>query len=229
MLSKKSQSGFTIVELLVATSVFSLVMLGAAATILQVTRLYYKGIISSRTQTDARNLLENISRPIQLERQTIFGPKSVSTTSTGSYPVNVMCIGNTRFTYVVGLEKDESVQIDESKTKIAHAIWKNQVDNPQQCETNVPNLTDSNLSNGVDMLGQHMRLSKFEVDENSSVPGLWNINIDVLYGDRDLMLPQQSPASFVMPASCNGAVAGSQWCAKASYSTKVYKRVTNTP
>lgn len=233
MIIKKSQNGFTIVELLIATAVFSMVLLGTAVIIMQVTRLYYKGIISSRTQTDARNLLENISRPIQLEKQTILSD-NVTIPSISPYQAKVVCIGTTRLTYVEGLETDETVGFNSTTAKIRHAVWKDQISNPQVCTTNPPDLTSNSLSNGVDMLGQHMRLSKLEVKESSVMPGLWNIEVVVLYGDRDLMDPSVPPPSTpppspTIPTSCKGAVAGSQWCAKATYSTKVYKRIADNP
>ena len=61
------QNGFTIVELLIASAVFSFVILGASVAIIQISRLYYKGIIVSNTQTSAKAILDSITQAIQYE------------------------------------------------------------------------------------------------------------------------------------------------------------------
>ncbi len=219
---RKNNTGFTIIELLVATAVFSVVLLGAAATILQTSRLYYKGIISSRTQTAAREMLESISRPIQLEKQTVIKPINVG--MTGSYQVQALCVGTTRITYVIGLESDQNVSIDEAATKIRHAAWRDVIASPQECATGIPDLQAVKpTANGVDLLGQHMRLSDLTLESlQATRQGVWKVRVSVLYGERSLM----SPAAGI-PNACLGAIAGSQWCARTTYETMVYKRIAD--
>ena len=60
-----SQKGFTIVELLISSLVFSLVLLTVTIGVIQITRVYYKGITESTAQNAARDALDTISQAIQ--------------------------------------------------------------------------------------------------------------------------------------------------------------------
>ncbi len=54
--------GFTIIELLIATTIFSVVLLLAASGLLYIGRLYYKGLTSSATQEAARNIMQELTQ-----------------------------------------------------------------------------------------------------------------------------------------------------------------------
>src|ERR1700685_4674914 len=89
------QKGFTIVELLLATSVFSLILLVALGSFLQIGRLFYKGVSLTSVQNVATQALNDMADNIQTA-------SSVSAlASSGGY--NYFCIGNTRYTYTTHL------------------------------------------------------------------------------------------------------------------------------
>ena len=52
--TQSSQSGFTIVELMIATLVFAMVLLVITVGVMSFTRAYYRGINQSNTQRVAR-------------------------------------------------------------------------------------------------------------------------------------------------------------------------------
>ena len=67
--NKTKNSGFTIIELMIATSVFAVVLVVAASGILAIGMLYYKGVTSSRTQEAARSISNTIANTIQFTAQ----------------------------------------------------------------------------------------------------------------------------------------------------------------
>ncbi len=97
------QKGFTIIELLLATAVFSLVLVGATSALIQIGRMYYKGLTTSNTQETARRIMEDVSRNIQ------FSGATPTDTPGGGLAVNYngtdialisFCIGSLRYSYI---------------------------------------------------------------------------------------------------------------------------------
>src|SRR4051812_8577751 len=90
----QNQSGFTIIELLIATVIFALVLLVITTGVLQFTRQYYKGVISSHTQSAARAIADDVTRALQ------FGVGSVQPlTTNGTSPAGQTygyCIGQSK-------------------------------------------------------------------------------------------------------------------------------------
>lgn len=220
----RSQAGFTIIELLIATSVASVVLLAASFSIIQMSRLYYKGNILSRTQDVTRNITNAISNPIQFEGSEVVHD------DTHSSGFSVLCVGYQRFTYRVNALQDDDltsgVSTDPNGTeRRAHAFWADTrtSNDPTQCTP--VNLDDETpTAGGSDILGDTMRLGKLEVSPQvGSDDKIWNITVNVLYGERDLMEPQGDLT--LPPTGCSLGVTGSQWCAVAEYSTSVFKRL----
>lgn len=225
-LSKSNQKGFTIIELIIASAVFSLMLLTASALIIQISRLYYKGTIISNTQTAARQLVDSISRPIQLENATVVGPIENHVLD-ADHSIYSICIGGQRISYVIGLSTG-GFGYDASAAKIPHPVWIDEVPTPQDCtiDANRAKIEDPNPNyaygtNGKDLLGPTMRLRDIDVSP-ATLEGLWNIRVGVIYGEKDLI--EFDPATN-LPVNCYGAVAGSQWCSSVTYFTKVFKRI----
>lgn len=225
---RKNNRGFTIVELLIATGVFSLMLLTMSALIIEISRLYYKGTVITNTQTAARELVESVSQPVRLDNATVYD--GYTHTLSGPYEAKSVCIGKKRITYAVNLSSGSTY--DETKKIIPHPVWEDEVNAPSECSdaskrAKIEDVTPPNGpagKPGKDVVGENMRLINFDVSETMSTPGLWNISVGVIYGEEDLINFVVTPP--VLP-NCKGAVAGSQWCAKASYNTKVFKRIND--
>lgn len=230
MKRRANQCGFTLVELMIATSVFAVVLLGAAAALIQITKLYYKGVISSRTQGVSRTTIDEISRAIQFSGEQVVnvGPE-VKGMSPNNIEVRSVCIGTARYTYAINAQVDDTVtSYATSDHKIPHALWKDTVTSPSECDPdvdandNLPDLTSSTLSStndGREILEQGMRLSQFGVstigDDN-----LYKVDVGVIFGDDVLLLPDANN-----PTTCVGSILGGQWCAVSVLSTQVFKRI----
>jgi prepilin-type N-terminal cleavage/methylation domain-containing protein len=64
-MSKRVEDGFTIIELLIATTVFSVVLVGALAGFLEIGKLFYKGVSTTSTQSIANEVLQDVSGQFQ--------------------------------------------------------------------------------------------------------------------------------------------------------------------
>lgn len=63
-----NQKGFTVIELLVATMVFAVVLLLVSYAIIGLTRQFYRGMHQAKTQEVARNITEEIAKNIQYSK-----------------------------------------------------------------------------------------------------------------------------------------------------------------
>ncbi|HMT19268.1 MAG TPA: type II secretion system protein, partial [Candidatus Saccharibacteria bacterium] len=117
------QQGFTIIELMISTTIFSLVLMICLSGIMQITKMYYRGVTQARTRDVARNLIDEIAETVRFTNQDILigpivqGPQvNINDSSTGYF-----CIGPKRYTYAI----DRIVKkVPASNTKeIKHALW----------------------------------------------------------------------------------------------------------
>lgn len=226
-----NKKGFTIIELMVATMVFSIILVIALTAIVQVSRAYYKGVTRSRTQETARNLMNEISQSIQLSGSDISisnpsnpGPNiAINSRATG---VGVFCAGNKQYTYAIDRKVAETT--DESQKNVNNAVISQDV----PC---VSSLTPANLDNALTgsqrgVLGENMRLTKFNVERvNPSSPAivigtaeLWRVTISLAYGDQDLLdYVDDSGANRVV---CKAQI-GAEFCSIVELSTIVARRI----
>jgi hypothetical protein len=205
---------------MIATMVFSVILLGATTAVVQIGRMYYKGVVTSRTQEIARRTTDDISRSIQFNDTEIVKPAAVTYAvtglSNGNISVQAVCVGSTRYTYSLNAQVDR--QNDFNKHRLRHALWQDGVQDPSECGTNIPNLGLAEPSaNGRELLGRFMRLQTLNID-NVSDPT--TVAVTIIYGDDDLLLPDATN-----PTSCRGAIQGAQWCAVSSLTTQVRQRI----
>lgn len=228
------QRGFTIVELLIASAVFSVILLICAVGLLQIGRTYYKGVTSSQTQEAARSIIEEVSKTIQFNGGNVGlmihpgGSEPSENPSTPSY----VCIGNRRFAFVINrqLTPSGAPGPDQSRHVLA-------VDN-RQCVGGTPQpLTNSNLlDESKELLPPNMRLTKFEVgcapDNSTPDPldclsdNLYQVTVRVVAGGQDVLVDTNSSRPGPdLPGECLPNSIGGQFCAVAELSTAVQKRV----
>jgi prepilin-type N-terminal cleavage/methylation domain-containing protein len=226
---KYSQSGFTLVELLIATTVFSVILIAASASLIQIGRMYNKGVISSRTQQAARSVSDALTQSIQFSNGEVIAFDPVANKPV---PTQVLCLGTVRYTFVLNAQQNNEVPQGQYNTpqyprQIKHALWKDQMSTAGACQdansTDTPNLTldnpGGNGTNGSDLLSQGMRLSSLNVSPTSN-PNLFTVEVGVLYGDNDLLAPNDQN-----PTGCKGTTVGGQWCAASVLYTQAWKRV----
>lgn len=216
--SVQNSKGFTIVELLVATSVFSVVLMICTTALLQISRTFQKGVTVTNTQEVARSVIDEISDAIAYSAGDIQ-PLTVNNGSKG------YCLGNLRYSYLPG------IMLNEAST--THAFVVDRLDElgvPLQCSSTVQALdlsTNPLPNNPRELLAPRMRVVKFSITNQGGTGRLYSVNIKLVTGAFDLLTP--SLASETTPAGsdvkCGGILTGSQYCSTVELTTVVQKRL----
>lgn len=179
--SRQKPRGFTLVELMIATSIFSLVLLVGLNGFFQIGKIYYKGVITTQTQATAQKVMDDMTFGLQFAANAIVPP-----TPAGGANQGYMCIGGTRYTYFLYHQVDLTQENPTDPTKNAFGLLRDS----GGCGD--PFAPSAQLLNPNEMLGSKMRLS-----ELCLLPVQGNSN----YPDTTNCLP---PAS-----SCSGGTPGS--------------------
>jgi prepilin-type N-terminal cleavage/methylation domain-containing protein len=207
------EKGFTIVELMIATSVFAVVLLVATLGILQITRVYFKGVTETTTQNVARSVMDTVAQAVQFSGGNVL--PTIAGTATPTSP-RAFCIGNQRFSYDLGYQlKDSSPNVTNHQAYHVLAV-----DNYAGCtQTAAQSLNTAALASGSrELISPNMRLTKFTVESQGD--NLYKITIRIAYGDDDLLSNPTDPNAI-----CKGVRAGTQFCSISELSTIVVKRV----
>lgn len=202
-MKRRDRRGFTIIELMIATVVFSLVLLIIMGAIIQFGRIYYKGVIQSRTQERTRAISEDIARHIQ------FG-KNVGETPEIPTTAGFFCAGGRGYTYRLGQER-----IGNQHGLVA----------TNTC-ANYAGMSVGALSPGAtEMLGERMQLTKLSVRQVDGIADQYTISVRVVYGtDNDFEgTPANPDGDPTMP--CKSIALGGQFCAVSELTTTVTKRL----
>lgn len=188
MTRSNNQRGFTIIELLIATTIFSIVLLVITGAVVQIGRLFYKGMTASRAQEVSRSVLDDISRAIQYTPGVIKevcppGPLPTDPPDCAHKDTKGegICIGQRRYSFVLGkqLGRDSGAKafISDSPTG--------------SCDTS-QDLSVAGSASGNELLADKMRLSNFSVTRvgNSQQVEIADgnnatVTFDALRGDAD--------------------------------------------
>ncbi|MCA9329677.1 prepilin-type N-terminal cleavage/methylation domain-containing protein [Candidatus Saccharibacteria bacterium] len=194
------QAGFTLVELLIATTVFSTILLLCTYGLIQVGNMMYKGRTSAHTQNMARSIIDDISQAIQ------YGGRDLRTTVisadgsiiVGSEDTGAFCVGDKRYRYKINTivgdgDSDWGLIVDSGLTACSY--------------DSVPG------AGAKELLANNMSITKFSLTKSTN--DNYTINITVAYGAADTR-----DAS----GNCKSG-AGSQFCAVSKQSTIVRRRV----
>ena len=119
----RTENGFTIVELMIALTVLSTILLISTTVFIQIGRLYTKGINSADLQNAARTVVTDLSSSVQLSGSqppgcaagdtacgctpaTFYVNKAPSQVDSGVTlnEVYAFCVGKIRYTYVLNRE-----------------------------------------------------------------------------------------------------------------------------
>ena len=221
-LKSSPSKGFTIAELLIATSVFGVIMLIAMTGILYIGKIYYKGIITSKTQETTRSITQEISNTFQFGGLTPVTDPRAPDPPVG-FVVKAQCIGNSRYTYFVVPSVADG---DPPTPTPKHALWHDIKKESALCtpldldevdpSEGDPTTDDSpqSIPQRRELLPPNMRLHEFSMVQP---PGrsFMTLKIKVIYGEQDL-----SPTG-----KCVSTQIGGQFCAVSALNTTVKKRL----
>lgn len=214
--------GFTIVELLIASAVFSVVLIGALAGFLQIGRVFYKGTSLAATQETARQILNEVSDNIQ-------NAASVSSVQSDT-PYDYFCVGNVRYTFEIGRAVDTS-NTDSFTRNDRYGLMKDTLPGSNACAPPCPKspapceADQTRWDSPVELLGDNMRLQDFKIQSNTSISAdYYTISVVVAFGDSDLLeLATPGDESSIR---CKGTSSeGQHFCAVARYSTSIKRGI----
>lgn len=223
-----SERGFTIVELMIATAVLSTILIMVTVVMVNIGRLYYKGMNQSRVQGNVRTITDEIAAHLKLGEDFF----RVSSGNQQAY-----CIGNIRYTFVMYRQIGDKTAEQQSP----HVLWRDRNPEPGSCSSdNLPNLSQPVPSEGgTEMIAPKSRLTALNISGDSP----YNVSVGVAYGDNDLLCdtgysgdckPDSSAVHMNQIISgaatptgqirCKGDV-GDQYCATAALQTTVTRRL----
>jgi prepilin-type N-terminal cleavage/methylation domain-containing protein len=207
----KRNAGFTIIELMIATMVFAVILLIITAGVISLTNQYYKGITSSNTQGVARAVMDTISQDIQFSNATPTGTQSNQAGTLGYF-----CTGSHLYTYKLGMQLiDGTPNADQTNDALVQSNLPSACPDPASV-TAFP----ASGQNPRELLTPHMRLANLVV-QPASVSGAWTITVRVVSGDIDRLTNGNGPT-----ATCNNSGgAANQFCAVSELTTTVQQRL----
>jgi prepilin-type N-terminal cleavage/methylation domain-containing protein len=203
-----SEKGFTVVEMMIATMVFSVILTAITMGVISFSNRYYRGVTSSITQTTAQDVLDTITQAIQL------GGGSIDLTTGATAVDPFFCAGGYSFTY-----DDSGVLYSGSQRGIYVA--------PQASST-----CASATTGGKQLLAKNMRIANLSISGSN---GVYDVNVTIANGEDDLLCAPSVSGSCAVSASpmpsywkpdlkCKPSV-GMQFCAVNRLTTSVQKRV----
>lgn len=180
-----SQDGFTIVELMIASLVFSTILVVITVGVMRFTDSYYRGINTSNTQTTAQNAIDTITQSIQF---------SSGGTSPGG--AGFFCAGNKVFTYSNGHQFGGTPSPSDRGLYAMDEVGATCGD---PSDTDFTNAVNGNT--GVELLGKGMRVIQASVTSPDDKL-LSSVHLKIAYGDSDLL------CNSALHAAAHGCDAG---------------------
>ena len=230
----KYEQGFTLVELMIALSIFSTILVISTLLLSQIGRLYTKGVNQAAVQNATRNISSDISTTLQFSGDEPIGclPNPNAPTDTvcytansdaathpnpklfGSLSVYAYCIGKTRYSYVMNHKLDV--------TAAKHILWKDTMSDAGSCDPldlsqSVPT---GSSTDGYELAPKNTRLTRFKVVPGSSgTDKYYTVDVWMAYGDDDLV-----DVGADGHPMCKGDK-GTEFCATSVLTTVVTRRI----
>lgn len=224
MIGIRNERGFTLVELMVATAVFSTLLLAVTAATLSIGRSYQRSMYASNTQAAASNIVDTLAQSVRFSKTaTAVSGNAASGTAT-------QCVGDQQILYTYGrLVGDVS-----SATASKYGVVIRPV--TPGCVVTPIHTASPTLSGQKELLARGMRLSNLRITDQGA--GAYQVLVRVVYGEDDLLC-SDSVAGSCTPGSATLTAAqlqqsrdlrckpgrGSEFCAATELSTTVYKRL----
>lgn len=199
-----NSSGFTIVELMIATAVFSTILVAITVGVMQFSARYYKGVYTSETQNVARDISDEVINAVK------FGtgePQTIPTGSDEDVPTEgstvIFCAGGYLFATTLGQQYEGG-----STTGF-------------YMEPRIGGGCNGDASKRKQLLAKNMRIAGIQFYQSTSQPNLYTFKITVAYGDDDLLTSNTDTSGSVQ---CKSG-AGSAYCAVSPLITTIEKRI----
>jgi prepilin-type N-terminal cleavage/methylation domain-containing protein len=205
--TRTRQQGFTIVELLIATTVLSVILLLVTIMMTNISNLYYRGVNQSRLQDDVRNTTAEIAQHLELNDQAV----TPATHTYNGFAMSAYCLGGTRYSYIT------DTQIGTGIGQIQHVLWRDSYSGtciPVNLSLANPENGPSAGTNGTELMAPNSMLTALSISANSP----FTLSIGMAYGTTSVL-----NLNGVNSTCKDGA--GDDFCATASLTTTVVQRL----
>jgi len=213
-------AGFTVIELLIATAVFSFILLISLTGFLQIGQLFYKGVTITRTQDSTRQALDSLTSDIRFASK-ISQSQPQNTAPTGRTS-KYFCAGSNRYTFVPGRMVDSSdyPAVFNSQTEDKFGLIKDTLLVSTSCASPFgPGAVAFNEP--VELLSNKMRVGELKICQvgmlttidcpggplNPNLNNLYTVSVIIAYGNDNIL---QDPTTASV--ACNSDLSTSQYC-----------------
>ena len=210
-----SKKGFTIVELLIAISVFSALLIIIVYAFLYGLNTFSKAQVVSKTQEVSRSIEQNISQSFSLTAAGSYTPITSVTNTNNNITSKGFCLGQYRYSYVL----DKQLTSTNNYGLLQDTI--------QGCSTSTVSVDLSaanlpTLNTPKQLLGNNMRISNFTITSstpsNSSAVG-YQLVMEIDYGNN--LKAETNGYKY----QCPSGNISSSFCAVAKIDTIIFQRI----
>lgn len=217
----KGESGFTIVELLVATTIFSIVLMVILSSFLQIGRMFYKGISVNNVNETARSFVDAVASDVRISGNVTNTRNDNAPGSTKRF----FCVGEHRYTFVLN-RKVGAGDLRPASNSIQAGLMQDTVSGGA-CPH--PSVSGSGTS-PQQLLGPDMQLNRMVFACNTTK---CDIQAHVIFYGADNSVFASSIPDLDTPAEaltapdafCSGSLLSTQFCATADINTVVTTRL----
>lgn len=212
---KRQKAGFTLVELMIATTVFSVVLLLCTYGLLAVGRAYYKGLAISRTQENARAILADVAEALKYSPGEVILNVMTDPNNTDD---SAYCIGTKRYSFRQYKEMGEGqhVLVSDTVPSCSNDVGAQSLDVPAE------SLTTSSR----ELLSPRMILIDFEIMNKGN--DLYEARVSIATGrlERDdIDFESYTDSGGTERVGCKNERGISTFCTITELSTTVHRRV----
>ncbi len=187
--------GFTIIELLIATTVFSVILLIMTSGLIYIGKVYYRTVAQTKTQEASRSAIDQISQAIQFSGGSVI------------VGVDALCVGDTMFA------KYPDLIVDGGPNK---GLLRGSF---------TGDCNRANLQAGaVQLIPSGMFLRQFNTVFDPLLPDVYTIGIQVVSVPADEPIAAGGTSPLFDGVNCK-LVAGSEFCATSKLETTIKKRL----
>jgi prepilin-type N-terminal cleavage/methylation domain-containing protein len=222
---KKAQMGFTILELMIAISVFTIAIVLVTTGVIAVGRYYQQGASKAKLLTAAREIHSQFTQDVQYSATDITQTtvNIIDTQYGGSY--NAVCMGSTR--YLISTDNGLSGQ---TKTDYGRFISDN---NGQVCGSislNAPQQPLPEGSSGSYDSNQALDAKVVTFQITPSAPSIYTLTTRFVIGSKSMFSGSTSDVGATegdYTQSCQSNILGSEFCAVVTMTSTVARKVIN--
>lgn len=204
---KMDNKGFTIIELMIAISILSVIMLISSTAIIFIARQYQNGVTRTTLQSASRQLHQKFIDSIKFSGGEIISQPEVS----GGY--SVICVGDTRYYF----KKPPTTSITTT-TGMSNLFF-------DKNATGFSNITCGaglNESSSAKLLPNNSRVAQASLICDTSSPKSCTLKTTFISGDDDLFNTNTRPD--IDNLRCKTGI-GNQWCSIVNLSSTVNSKI----